>query len=301
MRIECNAPALAPIAALLNAKLAADSLPHALLLEGAAVAQRKDAALALGRALLCRAGNEPDETDTAMFGGTSLFGAPEAPAEEKPAQVPCEACPQCYKTAEGIHPDFKVVEGGAGARSLHIDAVRALRQEAGVLPNEADRKVFVLLGAHTMTAEAQNALLKLLEEPPPYLCLILTAPQAKMLLQTVVSRVTALSLGPLREEAADATRTAQVESIAQTLAQTLAQPKNAYALLEATAPLEGDKELLRETLPATRRALHALLRQTPARAPRIIPLMDSLSALETALERNANLNLLVTRLAALGI
>jgi len=301
MPIELPA-ALAPVAQRLSAMLEKDSLPHALLLEGASQFSRREAALALARALLCEqeAGcRGQDAGETEMFGGASLFGG-EAPAERAIA-LPCENCPHCVKTHLNVHPDLRLAEGGAGVRSFHIDAIRSLRQDACILPNEAERKVYVLHNAQSMTVEAQNALLKLLEEPPGYVCLILTAPARKMLLQTVISRVAALSLGEAAEEALDAQREALLRDHAARIAQALVGSKSPYALLEATAPLEGDKDLVREILPAIRRALHAMLVKDTGDAARVLSLTDGLRELEFALERNANLNLLVTRLAALGV
>lgn len=297
MAIILPGEALAPIAPKLAAMLAADTLPHALLLEGSSEAVRREAAVALARALLCEGGSGEGETE--MFGGVSLFG--EEAAGPKEDLRPCEACSHCRKTAADAHADLQVLAGGQGSRSFHIDAIRALRLDAAVLPNEANVKVYVLHNAQAMTVEAQNALLKLLEEPPDYVCLILTATARKLLLQTVISRVTAFSLGEAVEEALDAQREALLQAHAGRIAQALLRPKNAYALLEVTAPLEGDRDLVRELLPCLRRQLHAMLLENTEQAPRILMLMDGVKELIFALERNANLNLLVTRLAAMAM
>ena len=289
---------------MLRAMMDADTLPHALLFEGSTEAARREAAMALARALVCgqASGNRNQEAgETEMFGGFSLFGEPaeDTPkATAAPQALPCEACAHCHKSAGGIHPDLKIIEGGAGARSFHIDAIRSLRQDASVLPNEANCKVYVLHNAQAMTVEAQNALLKLLEEPPDYVCLILTAPTKKKLLPTVISRVFSLSLGEAIEEALDQEREEQIRGIAEKLALALAGEKP-YARLEATAPLEGDKDLVREVLPATRKQLHGLLIKEPAKAERLLGLIEGIRGLEGALERNANLNLLVTQAAGL--
>jgi len=285
---------------MLRAMLDADTLPHALLLEGSTEAARREAATALARALLC-AGESKQSEDEAMFGGMSLFGefaedAPEAAAA--PQVLPCENCAHCHKSKENIHPDLRIVEGGAGARSFHIDAIRSLRQDAGILPNEANCKVYVLHNAQAMTVEAQNALLKLLEEPPDYVCIILTAPTGKKLLSTVISRVFTLSLGEAMEEALDQELEEKILGIAKKLALSLAGDK-AYTRLEATAPLEGDKDLVREVLPATRKQLHAMLVRDSSKAERLLGLIEGVRELEGALERNANLNLLVTQVASL--
>ena len=299
MPIDLPAPALAPVAPMLRAMMDADTLPHALLFEGSAEADRREAAVAVARALVCAGDSKSVDDDQAMFGGISLFGEAEEKVQEAGnTALPCENCSHCHKSRENIHPDLRIIEGGAGARSFHIDAIRALRQDASVLPNEAACKVYVLHNAQSMTAEAQNALLKLLEEPPDYVCLLLTAPTRKKLLPTVISRVFALSLGEAVAEALDREREEKVLGIAGHLARALAGG-NPYAAMEATAPLEGDKDLVREVLPAARRQLHAMLVKEPARVERLLGLIEGVRGLEGSLERNANLNLLVTQLSGL--
>jgi len=268
--------------------LATQSLPHALLLEGGTQAFRREIALELAQALLCE--SQPQDPDQ-----SSLFGEPE------PTEKPCNSCNHCHKALQNIHPDLQLAEGGAGARSFHIDAIRDIRRQATVLPNEAEHKVFVLHNTHSMTAEAQNALLKLLEEPPDYVCLILTAPARKLLLQTVISRTATISLGAAAEEALDPEREALLQQHTAAIVQAMLNGGQPYAMLEATAPLEGDRDLLRELLPCLRRALHARLVEDITLAPRALQLIDDLRKLEDALARNANLNLLITRLAGLGV
>ena len=301
MPITLPAPALAPVAPMLRAMMDADTLPHALLVEGSTEADRREAAVALARALVCQGESKAQDEDEVMFGGFSLFGEAEEEtpqATAAPQVLPCEQCAHCHKSRENIHPDLRIVEGGAGARSFHIDAIRALRQDAGVLPNEAACKAYVLHNAQTMTVEAQNALLKLLEEPPDYVCIILTAPSRNKLLPTVISRVFTLSLGEAVAEALDAEREEKVQGIARGLARALVGNRP-YARLEATAPLEGEKDLVREVLPATRRQLHAMLLKDGSKAQRLLGLIEGVRGLEGALERNANLNLLVTMVASL--
>jgi len=298
--MKFSSPALEPIAATLAAMLDSDTLPHALLLEGASEACRKEAAIALARVLICKPEEKSEEQEPEGF-GFSLFGEEALLPCESPCESPCETCAHCRKSGQGIHPDLLLLEGGGSARSFHIEAVRGMRQSAYTLPNEAECKVYVLLGAHTMTVEAQNALLKLLEEPPDYVRIILTVPNRRQLLQTVISRVTTLSLGELSNEHIDEEREALITATAQKLAQALLAPKTPYTLLEATAPFEGNKDLLRETLPALKRALHGAAVKNPAMAARVLALIDGLVSLEFAMERNANLNLMITQLAYLGI
>ena len=112
---------------------------------------------------------------------------------------PCRACRHCRKVFRGdfpgIHPDTALVERQANAsgklrREITVDQIRALVEDACVLPNEAEHKVYILPEADAMNAAAQNAFLKLLEEPPAFVSFLLCAQRVEALLPTVRSRCT---------------------------------------------------------------------------------------------------------------
>ena len=142
--------------------------PHALLLEGPEGSGRRTFAREIAAALFCR-------------------------GEHKP----CGSCNQCRKVLERNHPDVEYYGGDGSRRSFHIDTIRQLRQNAWLLPGEAPCRVCVLCGAENMTDQAQNALLKILEEPPEHTVFILTAENRAMLLPTILSRVQTIRLEPL--------------------------------------------------------------------------------------------------------
>lgn len=107
---------------------------------------------------------------------------------------PCGSCPECVRAAAGSHPDILTLDGDADPRAFPVDAVRKIRSDAYVVPCEAARKVYVLRGVHNMSEVSQNALLKVLEEPPENVLFILTAVSAAALLPTIRSRVQVFSL-----------------------------------------------------------------------------------------------------------
>lgn len=111
----------------------------------------------------------------------------------------CDRCPACGKIAKSIHPDVHLVtpEGA----TVKIDQIRTLTREAPLKPYEGRGKVFILDQAETMTEQAQNALLKTLEEPPRATFLILIAPEASALLPPIVSRCSQIRFAPLPEGA----------------------------------------------------------------------------------------------------
>ncbi len=107
--------------------------------------------------------------------------------------VPCGVCRGCRKAASGSHPDIIPVvrptdKNGNPRRELTVDQVRELAADAQVLPNEAERKVYIIEEAELMNLNAQNAALKLLEEPPATVVFLLCAVNPGLLLETVRSR-----------------------------------------------------------------------------------------------------------------
>ena len=85
------------------------------------------------------------------------------------------------------HPDLFVLEAEGG--SILIDAARELRRDLHMRPFEADRRIYLVLDAHLLRTESANALLKSLEEPPPYAVFLLVSDHAEAMLPTIRSRV----------------------------------------------------------------------------------------------------------------
>ena len=108
---------------------------------------------------------------------------------------PCRNCTPCRKVQQGIHPDVRWV--GDDGKDITVGQVRALRSDAYIRPNEAQRKVYVIENAQTMNASAQNAMLKLLEDGPAYAVFFLLAENGSALLPTVRSRCETLELAPV--------------------------------------------------------------------------------------------------------
>ena len=139
--------------------------PHALIIEGEQGLGKRTLARQLAAALVCR-------------------------SESKP----CMECAQCRKAVQNIHPDIFEHSAAGGANSFHVDVVRNVISDAFVQPNEAEYKVYILGNADCMSVSAQNALLKVLEEPPSYVVFILTASSKSMMLETVLSRSVVVTL-----------------------------------------------------------------------------------------------------------
>ena len=109
--------------------------------------------------------------------------------------VPCLVCAQCRKVLSGTHPDLTSI--GEDGTEITVDRIRALRTDAYIRPNEAPKKIYIIHHAENMNLSAQNALLKILEEPPAHVVFLLLCESRRALLDTIASRVVPFSMAPL--------------------------------------------------------------------------------------------------------
>lgn len=98
---------------------------------------------------------------------------------------PCNTCSMCQEITEGRALDIIEIDA---ASNRGIDEIRDLREKVNYSPNQARYKVYIIDEVHMLTKEASNALLKTLEEPPPYIIFILATTEAHKLLPTILSR-----------------------------------------------------------------------------------------------------------------
>ncbi|NLY42745.1 MAG: DNA polymerase III subunit delta' [Clostridiaceae bacterium] len=105
---------------------------------------------------------------------------------ERKGTDPCGVCKSCIQNKSGNHPDVKFLHGETG--SIGVDMIRDLQKDMYIKPYSADKKIYIISEADKMTLQAQNSLLKVLEEPPAYGMFILTTINASLLLKTILSR-----------------------------------------------------------------------------------------------------------------
>ena len=152
------------LVALLARSVHREALPPSLIFSGPAGAGKRETAVATAQALNCL-----------------------SPSGEGELRDACGTCAACLRIARGIHPDVIVVEPG-DTGSIKIEQVRDVIDRAGYRPFEGRRRVVIITEADAMAASPQNALLKVLEEPPPSSVFILITARPDMLLPTVRSR-----------------------------------------------------------------------------------------------------------------
>lgn len=109
-------------------------------------------------------------------------------------EVPCGVCPACRKVFDGQHPDVIYVNDPEH-KLIAVDVIRRMRADMFIRPNEGRRKIYIL--EQDMGEASQNALLKILEEPPEYGAFLILTPNAEKMLATIRSRCAELPLSPL--------------------------------------------------------------------------------------------------------
>ncbi len=146
----------------LSTMLSQSRLPHAIIIEGAPGSGRRTLAKMIARAAVCTGDNPP-----------------------------CGRC-SCCRAEQAPDISFVLPEKSI----IKVDAIRDVRENAYIKPTQSNKRVFIIPDAPLMNPQAQNALLKVLEEPPEAAMFIMTCEYTRQLLGTVVSRSAVFSLTP---------------------------------------------------------------------------------------------------------
>ena len=112
-------------------------------------------------------------------------------------ELECNKCKSCIQFDSNNHPDFYVINQD---ETIKIEQIRNLQTKILEKPIISNKKVYIINNADTMTKEAQNCLLKTLEEPPEYVVIILIGANENIFLNTIRSRCTKISFEPLKEK-----------------------------------------------------------------------------------------------------
>ncbi|HSM98918.1 MAG TPA: DNA polymerase III subunit delta', partial [Gallionella sp.] len=160
--------------------------------------------------LLFKGGKGIGKLDLAMnYAQSLLCQHPEG------ADFACGKCPSCHWFEQGSHPDFRLMQpetlsldgeetesGKKPSKQISVDQIRSLADFFGMSAHQGGRRVIIIHPAETMNANAANALLKNLEEPPQGLLFILVSHKPQQLLPTILSRCLSFALSAPDAESA---------------------------------------------------------------------------------------------------
>ncbi len=166
-----------------------DKVSHAYMFIGPAGVGKKATAINFAKALNCLSPKDEGPCDPSTNSGSH------------PELVEgCDVCAQCKKIDASNHPDVLIATPAKEDSSFGIDRIRAVTKDIGLRPYEGRKKVYILDSADSMTQEAQNALLKTLEEPPSESVLILIVENINAIFPTIQSRAKRVRFFPLLPE-----------------------------------------------------------------------------------------------------
>lgn len=190
---------------------------------------------------------------------------------------PCGTCPACYKITYTGHADVHFLEPD-DKDSIKVDAIREATQTLQLRPMEARFRVLIVRDADRMNPQAQNALLKTLEEPPGNSKLVLTTSRPQAILPTVLSRCQRVPFSPV-----------STKQIAGLLVREKGVPESSALLLAALAQgapgraLEADAELIVSARDKAAEIDRALFGRTPSMAREALAKASELVELEDGL------------------
>lgn len=287
---ELSLPGNEQLCARLEGMIDARRLPHALIVEGEDGQLCGKLARLCAHAFLCNC--------------------------DSPLAGDCRACRLI--AAYGSHADIIEVEGTGKTGAISVDAVRALQEQVRLIPADGSGQVYLLEGCDSMLPAAQNAFLKLFEEPPAGVMLIMTCRSASALLETIRSRGCILRIAGEQDNSADEARE-EARAAADAFAAALVSDKDADSLLltgryskpsaknpavrkELALLLEGLRGVFRDALVIgagsgtlvkdAGAGAQLLARSLPPE--RVAALLDELPEFERALKANAPIPLLTT-------
>lgn len=270
----------------IKSAISSGKLSHAIILEGSSKEVRLQVAKQLAAAVLC-----------------------------KSEQRPCYECLGCLKVKKDSHPDLHFLQKEKGSSMIKIDAIRNLKTQALVFPNDGEKSVFIISEAQDMNVQSQNALLKIFEEPAEHVCFILTCNSKSSLLQTILSRATCYFLGE-EEKSEDDEKSLEAKKLAEELLLCLVK-SNELEFIRKTAVFVKDKPLFKAVLEWTVPIIRDVIilqaggtnvltdcRDTVQQLKNVltqkkaVKIFEELNKLADCVDASANHNLSITRFSA---
>ncbi len=284
---ELGSEECAPLRAQLEQMISARRLPHAMIIEGEDSELNGRLARLVARARLC-------SCETPLSG----------------------ECDTCRIVTTGTHPDIVEVQGSGKTGAISVDTVRQLHTYGSLVPELADGIVYLLENGDIMLKPAQNAFLKLFEEPPENITFIITCTSAAKMLETIRSRAFLIravwpqkppeNAGELTQQAEEIVTVLMSSNEADIMISTARYShsgKEGTAARRALSAVLGEiRAILRQALVINAGAQEVLQQISPAAeqlarsmpSARIEQIMAELPGLEQAIKNNAAMPLVTS-------
>lgn len=225
---------------------------------------------------------------------------------------PCGKCKSCKKVKAGSHPDLVAVMPAEGRKTVSKEIIsEQVVEKLYVAPNESENKVFLFPDAQDLSPIIQNALLKSLEEPPPFVMFVFLCNRRESMLETVISRCTEFSLGDLQAESKKKEAMLALQTAAD-LARALCGGTE-FDLMLAAAPMQKNRSLMKKTAECfalivrdamaansdaaflSQHEREALLLNSRCSVTALLKMKDAMEEIRSYADNNANENLLLSK------
>lgn len=206
---------------------------------------------------------------------------------------PCGRCGNCIKIERGVHPDVMILESSGKSKSIKIEEIRKIREDAYIISNEGSGKFYVIENADYMTIQAQNALIKILEEPPDGVGFFLVCVSLDNLLPTIRSRAHIFKIKSNFHGLEEST-------LPEKIVHSSLNGKS-DEILECLSGIDADRESVKELINDTIECFLKYLadeRLNQVLINDIIAKVDRLKYLVSIIDKNVNMNLLVACMCA---
>ncbi|MDE6915476.1 MAG: DNA polymerase III subunit delta [Lachnospiraceae bacterium] len=175
-----------------------NKISHAYLIQGEKLSGKRMIADIFARALQCTCGQAQEERQATLF---DMGEGSAADKTDTGVRIrPCNQCRSCRQAMNGNHPDIIYVTHEK-PNVISVDNIRQqVNGDIAIKPYSGAHKIYIVDEAEKMNVQAQNALLKTLEEPPEYAVILLLATRAEAMLPTILSRCVTLNTKPVPDD-----------------------------------------------------------------------------------------------------
>jgi len=206
-------------------------------------------------------------------------------------EEPCGNCEACVKISLGFHPDVKLIGLEGKSQSIKVENIRWIRQDAHTLPSEQEYKFYIISPADALTPQAQNAFIKILEEPPRNVIFILICESLGSLLDTIVSRCEIFRDHFLQNDSVDK----ETYTIAKKLS-LAGFHEDKLKILKIISNLPLERSYIKNLINQLQKVFLEAIKDGCQSASNLIEKIDKLVYLSEGLDVNININLALSYL-----